>query len=68
MEVLITEKEICGSYPDDIKLNFAVAGDCVIGNFRYSDELVQELLKKAKEGRIQEEIYNLECSKYKETK
>lgn len=46
MEVLITEKEICGNYPDDIKLNFAVAGDCVIGNFRYSDELVQELFKK----------------------
>ena len=29
---------------------------------------VQEVLKKAKEGRIQEEICSLECSKYKEVK
>lgn len=37
-EVHSTQKEIAGKYPHDIALNFAVSGNDIIGNFKYADE------------------------------
>ena len=42
MNVTLTEKSVSGSYPDDVKLNFAVMGNNIIGCFRYADESVTE--------------------------
>jgi len=39
-EVFRTEKDIKGKYPDDIKLNFSVAGDCIIGNIKNADDML----------------------------
>lgn len=44
MTVFETDKEIDGAYPNDIKLNFAVLGRNVIGNFKYADEKLSSLV------------------------
>lgn len=44
MSVFTTEKKISGSYPDDIKLNFALFGKYALGNFRCIDRNLDDLL------------------------
>lgn len=44
IKVHFTENNISGKYPDDVKLNFAVIGDYVIGNFKHIDENLEKLL------------------------
>lgn len=39
-----TSEKIAGKYPDDIKLNFTVIGDKIIGNTRYADLNLNELV------------------------
>ena len=43
-EIFETSSPIAGRYPDDIRLNFALAGDFVIGNVRYADKILTSLL------------------------
>lgn len=38
MTVFETKTPIKGSYPNDVKLNFCIVGDSVVGNFKYADE------------------------------
>ncbi len=45
MTVHKTAESIRGKYPSDIKLNVAVVGDFAIGNFKYADTALSELLK-----------------------
>lgn len=40
--------EICGDYPEDVKLNFAVIGDTVAGNFKFADKKLSELIAEKK--------------------
>lgn len=42
-DIIETEMAVMGEYPDDIKLNFAVTGDCIIGNFPFADSKLLEL-------------------------
>ncbi len=44
MTVYETDEKISGSYPNDIKLNFAVLGNQVIGNFKYADKQLRSLV------------------------
>lgn len=46
--VFSTDSEIKGDYPDDVKLNFTVAGDKITGNFRYADSKLTALADKKK--------------------
>lgn len=39
-----TQKEIFGNYPSDVALNFAVVGNYVIGNFKYADENLMNMI------------------------
>jgi len=48
-EVCETKKEIKGKYPDDIKLNFAVVGDFLIGNMKCADSMLSELINDKKQ-------------------
>lgn len=41
-DVLFTSDIISGEYPQDVKLNFALVGACIIGNLKYADKTVQE--------------------------
>ncbi len=43
-EVYETENEIKGEYPDDIKLNYSVIGDYIIGKIKYADSGLSELI------------------------
>ena len=39
-----TADKIKGAYPDDVKLNFTIAGEYVIGNFPFADSTLIELI------------------------
>lgn len=43
-EAVETDEEIKGTYPDDVKLNFTVTQEYVIGNFGYADSRLTELI------------------------
>lgn len=43
-DVYETTDEIKGEYPDDVRLNFAVTGDHIIGNFKYADKNLLSLI------------------------
>ncbi|MEE1010975.1 MAG: hypothetical protein U0L11_02950 [Acutalibacteraceae bacterium] len=45
MNTLFTKEPVAGEYPDDVKLNFTVIGKDVVGNFRYADDILSEVLK-----------------------
>lgn len=45
VNVLITDSPVKGDYPDDIKLNFTIIGDRVIGNIKHCDIKISEELK-----------------------
>ena len=42
--VITTTDFIKGSYPDDVKLNFTVINNLVVGNFRYADKNFKEAI------------------------
>lgn len=39
-----TKDEIKGEYPFDVKLNFAITNDYVIGNEKFADDLVEDII------------------------
>lgn len=43
-DVYETAKEIKGKYPDDIKLNFSVIGNYIIGNIKHADNILLKLI------------------------
>ena len=48
MNILTTEKNIAGEYPDDIGLNFAFCNNYVLGNFAYCDKAVLDSVNEYK--------------------
>ncbi len=45
---------VTGEYPDDIKLNFAIAGEHIIGNFPFADSKLIELTKNFKKIQVKQ--------------
>ncbi len=44
-EVIMSDKEPFGSYPDDISLNIALFGNIAVGNFKFTDKMLLEEIK-----------------------
>ena len=42
-DVIENDTAVSGEYPDDIRLNFAIAGEHIIGNFPFADSKLLEL-------------------------
>ncbi len=43
-DVTVTDEPIKGDYPNDVKLNFAVIAEHIIGNFKYADTKLSDFI------------------------